>query len=334
MKSISTAKRVIWAVDAFTEDRRLHQKAISVLKAWSKQSELVIEPVFVMSPDQIFAPPEVFAHISEGFQGEARMRLKGLMKKAGLAGLLEPTFLESNTFSLRMAVQTLLDYARQTKAEFILASTQSKKGVTRFLFGSFAESLVLQSEIPVFLVSPKTVPSALKHVLFASDFSDKSKEAFKEIAREAKERNFKITVYNKVEYLTDYSMAYITASSVYQKIVDQDLLKRKAQANDLVEWAKGQGVEAEVFVDDKSKEVNVAAAILKATSKVKADTIAIASQSGRVASAILGSVTRQVVRSAKHPVWVVHPQNIEQAIPGKKSSMPLSSPDKKGAVAV
>ncbi len=332
MKSVTTGNKVIWAVDAFTDDLSLHKKAASVLKAWTKGAGVSIEPVYILSPDQLGVPPEAFVHLAPEGQIEAKKRLTKLMKTSGLTNLLEPKFISSKNFSLRMAVDALLDYARSTNATFILASTQSRKGVSRFLFGSFAESLVLQSEIPVFLVSPKTQPSALKHVFFSTDLSEKSKEAFEEIVREAKERQFKITVYNNVEYFTDYSVTPVMSSNVYKELMAQDLLKRKAQTNDLVEYAKSQGVTATAKVDNQAKEPNVAAAILKAATKAKADTIAMASQSGRVASALLGSVTRQVLRGAKHPVWVIHPRAREEQMPSKKPALSMST--KKGTVAV
>lgn len=323
-------KKVIWAVDAFSEDTSLNLKAARILKAWVKNNPATIEPVYVMSPDSLRIPPEVFYGLKKETKAVAEKKINDLVKKAHLPSTMAPHFLESKNFSLRNAVETFLDYARETKASLIVASTQSKKGVTRFLFGSFAESLVLQSEIPVLLVSPHTVPTTLKHVLFASDLSEKSQAAFEELLREAEEQHFEITIYNKVEYLTDYSMGTLAMTSAYQEIIEGDVERRKSQVQALVEQAKKRGIKAEGFVDNKSGEVSPVPAILKFAKKVEADTIAMGAQSGPLVSAVLGSVTRQVIREAKLPVWVIHPKFQTQV--AKKPNLSIS--EKKGAIAL
>ena len=176
------SKKIIWAVDAFTEDKTLHKKAATVLKAWVHESPISIEPVFIMSPDQLNIPESVFPAIKVETETEARKRLAALSSDSGISQLLSPTLLVSASFSLRNAVHTLLDYAKQTGADLIAVSTQSKKGATRFFFGSFAETLVLQSEIPVLMVSPKTSQiSQIKHVLYATDLTEASREAYQQI---------------------------------------------------------------------------------------------------------------------------------------------------------
>ncbi len=302
-------KRVLWALDAFSQDTSLRQKATAVLKAWSKKSPLEIEPVYVLSPDQLSVPVGVFSLLASHAETEAKERMQSQMKRTRLQGVVEPTLLTSMNFSLRGAVDVLLDHARKTKAGFILVTTQSKKGVSRFLFGSFAESLVLQSEIPVFLVTPNTEVSALKRVLFSTDFGQQSREAFEALIAEAKEREFEVVVYNKFEFLVDTAIAPALSADVYKKIMQQDLEKRRTLSSEFVAIAEKSGVQATAIVDSNPKELNVSRAILKAAAKSKADTIAMASQSGRVTSALLGSVARQVIRNASLPVWVVHPKS-------------------------
>jgi nucleotide-binding universal stress UspA family protein len=46
-------------------------------------------------------------------------------------------------------------------------------------------------------------------------------------------------------------------------------------------------------------------AVLKIANKEKVDLIAMAAQSGPVSSALLGSATRQVIRNAIKPIWIL-----------------------------
>lgn len=308
MPKAQDAKKIIWAVDAFSEDTSLNLKAARILKAWNKNSSAVIEPVYVMSPEFLRVPPEVFYNVTTHTRAIAEKRLKQLVSKAHLPSTIAPHCLESKNFSLRNAVTTFLEYARESKGSLIVTSTQSKKGMARFFFGSFAESLVLQSEIPVLVVSPHAVPAPLKHVLFATDLSEKSQTAFDELLCEAREQHFEITIYNKVEYLTDYPMGTVVITKVYQEAIAEDVDRRKSEMKALVDQALRVNVKAQGFVDNRSGEFSPVSAILKYARKVGADTIAMAGQSGPLTSAILGSVTRQVIRLAKCPVWIVHPE--------------------------
>lgn len=84
----------------------------------------------------------------------------------------------------------LLNYAHESNADLIAVSTLSRKGATRFLFGSFAETLVLQSDIPVLILSPKTqFAGPLSEILFPTDLGETSKETLERVAEMAKALN-------------------------------------------------------------------------------------------------------------------------------------------------
>jgi len=305
------SKKILWAVDAFTEDKQLHDRAASLIRAWVKGQDISVEPVFVMSPDQLNVPMDVFGGIKLDAETVARKNLKDLVRNVRIPSLLEPTVLTSNNMSLRNAIQTLLSYAKQSKAGLIVVSTQSKKGVSRFFFGSFAESLVLQADVPVVMVSPKTTKlSKVQHILYATDLTEKAHEALEEVMALSGERKLKLTLFNKVEYLTEYTVATLHNNPTYQKTLQADLVRRKKMLEELATEVRAKGIKVDVVMDSKPTDVSISNAVLKAATRYKADLIAMASQTGPVVSAILGSVTRQVIRGAKCPVWVIHPKEI------------------------
>ena len=80
----------------------------------------------------------------------------------------------------------------------------------------------------------------------------------------------------------------------------------KTRGEEWVERAKARGVAVELRV----KEVvpNVADAIVSEATAVGAGVIALASMSGPVGAALLGSHARQVVRQSECPVWVFGPK--------------------------
>ena len=87
---------------------------------------------------------------------------------------------------------------KKTKADAIAVSTHSKEGMDHFLLGSFAETLIHHSTIPVIAVNPRTKPHAsCKNILFPTDLSAESRKAFLKMIPLAKSWEAKVTVFFK-----------------------------------------------------------------------------------------------------------------------------------------
>lgn len=312
MSQAKHPSRIVWAVDALTEDKPLFQKTVKALQAWARETRVEIEPVYVLSPDQMYVPQDLFGSIQQQVEESTFDRLKKLLGKVKIPGLKEARVLTSPNYSLRSAVHELVTHAKRSRADMIVASTLSKKGMTRFLFGSFAESLVLQSEIPVFLVSPKTEPvKSFRRIFFPTDLTPKSMEVFESVLALAEQHQARITVFHKIEYLTDVS-AEVFASKVYEQYLAADLARRGVELDKLAERARARGLHVNIVTDEKV--ASIVDAIQRAAKREKADLIALASQTGPVVTALLGSVTRQLIRVSQFPVWVVHPTDGAETI--------------------
>ncbi len=304
MKKVS---KVLWALDAEMEDKQLIKKCAATIKNWTKNTEAEIEPVCVLSPDQIRVPTEVFANVKAITETSARKKLNALLKGMKLSGLKEPTLLASFNYSLSKAVQTLLDYARTSGAECLVISSQSKKGVSRFLFGSFAEAVITHAEIPILLVTPKMRPASnFKNLFFATDLSERSEQDFQQVLNLAEQKKLSLTIFNRLDFFPFYSVEAIGMTPVDQKVFDDDIARRKTLLNKLGARAKARGIKATVVLDEKASAKPLHEAILTATQKYKADLIAMSSKTGPVATVLLGSVTRQTLRHTTRPIWILH----------------------------
>jgi nucleotide-binding universal stress UspA family protein len=302
-----TINRIVWAVDALAEDRALQLKMAKALKTLTQGSSDVVEPVYLLSPDQLRLAPSLFEEESQNLRATAEGRLTALLKKAQWPQLLPPTLLVSVDYSLRMAVQTLLTHAHRTGADAIAVSTFARKGVTRFLLGSFAETLILQSDLPVFVVSPHTqLPKRFKDVIYPTDLSQKSNDIYNDVTTLAQKLAAKITVFHNVEYYTPYMAEVYASVPAYEAFLEGDIDRRKSAAEELKKRAEKMGVKTEIKITEKAKSTS--GAITTLGKKMPASIIAMASQTGPVASAIMGSVTREVLRQSTVPLWIVHPK--------------------------
>ncbi|MCB0366988.1 MAG: universal stress protein [Bdellovibrionaceae bacterium] len=199
-------------------------------------------------------------------------------------------------YNVRAYVRALLNTPYTKRAHMILATTANRSGLNRFLLGSFAETLLLTCHKPLlFFSAGSRVPTSIKTIIFPTDFSDESFRAFKICVKRAAAVNAKILLFYAVN----------------QRTFDPKLTKRymeeKALTDKWVLWAEKSGVRITPIIEAAPE--NPASALIHFAIKKRVHLIVMASVSSPVEVILAGSTTRQVVRQAPVPVWVIPPGN-------------------------
>lgn len=298
-------RKVIWAVDPFAKNPKLQIHVVKGVEKLLRGTDVFIEPVAVLSPDQLRIPAKAFQGHQKEYRLEAESLLAKLCKASKLKNLLSPTLLVQESLSLRSSVDTLLKYAKDTSAEILAVGTTTKTGLARFLVGSYAESLILRSSLPVYVVGPKAkVDKPVSKILFPTDYSEKSYTALLKLLPTAKARKAQVLLYYKVEYAAPPAVYGFDPVPAYEKYWELELAAKKETAQKWLKTTQDAGVKTKAIFDEKSGFV--ADSILATARKNGCGVIAMASESGPVAASFVGSVCRQVVRAATLPVWVIH----------------------------
>lgn len=300
-------KRIIWAIDPFHEAPREQLKAAKVIQYLFQGTPIFIEPVSMLLSGRYDPAARVFMEDWQELSSGAQKNLDGLFKNLKLEGLQPPRLEKQKGASVSSATKGLIRFALDEGADFIVVSSHARKGAARLLLGSFAETLVLQSPIPVVVVNPNAKPTQkLKNILYPTDFSDKSKAVFEEVLVMAKKLNCKILLFHKAQYLYPSFGYPFVVPPVSTESMKDFVEAFKATGQEWVQYALSRGVVVRCHVSSKPgyavDEITRAAAKLGSSGL-----IAMASQSGRVSSILLGSLTRQVLRNAPCPVVVLHP---------------------------
>ncbi len=314
-KTKKTLKRVIWAVDPYVVSPDLQMRTAHALRALTKGLKVSIEPVYVISPQHLRVTTSSFGEFIQGETVEDLRKVESAPEKmietlgmrAELPGLLPPKRLLHESYSLRGTAETLLKYAKHTDTDLIAVGTRAREGLGRFFFGSFAETLLLHSRIPLFTVNPSASPfNHFKHIIFATDCSPTSRKAFEQVLHVAKELKTKLTLFHKSEYLIEgTSTSRYNISDMRHLPIQAEIRKTEEKMAQWKTEAKTAAVEVDVVID---KDVgNVSEAVLHYAEKIDSPLLAMAPHSGELMTAMIGSATRQVVRHAHCPVWVVHP---------------------------
>lgn len=308
MKLSGKKNRIIWSVDP-TQDPAEAKNVIKELKVWAQHLDCDIQPVSIFSKSTLNLPIEMAFTRKDKFQQMARNSVARYLKKARATGFLPPELVFVSALSNRKMATEMAKYAERKNAQLIIANTRAKKTWNPFRLGGFAETLAAASRVPILLLNPSSVPSAkIPSILFPTDFSLASKRALERLEPWAKAFNSKVLLYDQIQtpniYPSEFSdMGWTRAPSLESmlKDVEESRLKKGVHWSNLL--AK-QNIESSVLIQRQRK--SLAADILEAARKNNASLIAIASQRGPVAQALLGGVARDILLQAKSPVLIFY----------------------------
>lgn len=202
------------------------------------------------------------------------------------------------TYSTTKSVDRFFELANARKAELAALFTHAREGFSRLLVGSFAETAIHRSMIPLLLANPKTEFSpTIKRIVFASDFTESSKDHFQTVVSLCKQMNAKLHVFHAARLHYSAAMDEETAAvKKYRADVDRHIAWLK-------ESASRQQITCEVHIKSDFEMTSTAA--LKLAKKLKADLIVVAAKSGPGAALMGGSITRQIIRASPKPVLVL-----------------------------
>jgi nucleotide-binding universal stress UspA family protein len=296
---------VLWAVDISAPEPRLQHAVAGALRALTHGKRVAIEPVHVLSSSQAGVPQEIFEKNVKYFERPTEQKLRKWISKVKLTGLVKPSLVIWKSVYLRSDIDALMKHAKNKGADLIAITTHARQGLSRFLLGSFAETLLLHSRIPLFVVNPRSkVPKQFKRILFPTDLSAGSRKIFEKMVSVATFLDAEIILYHwMMPYHEQTGLAL--APTTFYKITERERRRsRREKLDEWVSWAEKQGAKVQVRIN--CRKTSAPDAILSEARKLDAVFIAIAAQSGPLATVIVGSTVRKVVRHADCPVWVLH----------------------------
>lgn len=307
-------KRIIWAVDPFEEknpnQERIVETLHSLIQSTSKNIKWEIEPVYVLSPDQIGLPYDYAPTLVENYEPNAQKALNAFFKKVKLPGLLEPKVIVHRYSSLRSLTHEFTRYAEESKAELLVVGTHGRKGLARVILGSFTETLLSFSNLPVLVVGMNVQKNVdFSKILFPTLLETPPGEsALPRVVSLAKDLNSKVTLLHSIQRLLEpafQSGAYLLGGGwvTLPHFTDRQGSLKEKEAKNWVEYAKRHKVQAEYLID--ADVPNSVDSIIQNAHIHHAGLIVIEAKKGPVASALIGSITRQIVRLANCPVWVL-----------------------------
>lgn len=309
---------VIWAVDPLEEESRPAPTGARELARWVKRAGCSLLPVYVMAP----SPRERAEGHLPSLEG-GQEALNRYLRDFGLRGTEAPCVIPVDGGTRADAIRRLLQLAEEKDAAWIVVSSHGRKGLERLVLGSFAEELLRESERPVVFLSSRARPQRpgrrREHAIFATDFSERSLEAFDLFLGEAAGTGFDVILFHALVYPAPAmdGMLGLGASFPESYFAEQEAWA-KAEGGKWIEIAAQRGVKASFVVRTGAVQAAVGRDILDLAAKEGASLIAMASLSGPLARFVVGSVPYEVFRAQSCPVWIYGPK----ALPAKLNRLP------------
>jgi len=288
--------KAIIAIDPTEPELRPFGESLVWFREWTTRLHATIEAVFVM-----------FGHSSSRLFTEAAfgdfVRTLNLGQNAGTKILLE------KSTSRRKAVEKLAHYLKDEQADVVVVSSRGRSGPGRLVLGSFAEGLLAISPIPLlFLAESGEHYKASHRILFPTDLSEPSHRALELLLKQMSGYEGEVIIYHALSPPGAIYDTGFLGIPVYQS--ESEWLEQKAWTNleceKMLQKVHNAGMKGRVLVSNGV--MNTPLAIQKAALEENVDLIAMASVSRGLQSAILGSVSKEVFRFKKWPVWVVGPE--------------------------
>lgn len=177
------------------------------------------------------------------------------------------------------------EVAEENKADLIVMGSKGSSGLNEFFIGSNTEKVVRYSKIPVLVVKSKPLDWNINRVVFATDFSEETSDAFLTLIRLLKPLNAELQLINVNEPGESFK-----DTDEMERNVESFLMSAEGNLNRLKDV---------YYISDRSAEKG----ILKYANKVNADMIAIVTH-GRTGLAHFfeGSISEDLANHGDFPI--------------------------------
>jgi nucleotide-binding universal stress UspA family protein len=290
--------KIILAIDLYETEIQKDPLIYKELNRWCENAKTDVQPVFIHSTT--LEEEMILDHLPHtGSNFDFTL----------LAPFADLKVLHMPGATRKKEIEALLSYAKEQQADLIALVSQGKATVEKKLLGSFAESLLLKSEMPLlFLEEEVRIKSNLDKVLFATDFSEASTEAFSLFLKHMNQAKPEIVLFNAIQ-LPQFRAAgpvYSHAMQVLpQNYWEEQRQWAETQGKALVEIAEARGFQVRLEISNQVFSIETSIHEIVRREKVKL--VAMVSVSSLMQRLLLGSVSRSILRNRIKPIWICGP---------------------------
>lgn len=288
--------KLVLAIDLFETDVR-EPDIFQALDEWCEHPSLDVMPVYIHSSS--IETDMILDHAQ-----------KPLSIPPELKGFAELKVINIPVHNRKKEIESLLKYAKDQHADMIALVSQGKSGLEKKILGSFAEALLVQSDIPILFLE-ENVRSRPKEnrALYITDFSEASKNAFDIFLKHLKIQRSEIVIFNAIPLPKFAATAQVYSQAltvIPQQYWDEQREWAERQALELVKRAQAHGFSARFEI--ANQVYSVENEIHEVVRREKVNLLGLVSVSSPMERFFLGSLSRSILRTRLKPMWISGPQ--------------------------
>lgn len=333
MKNEIRLRKIIWAVDPFDESETGHEGACAILRSLHERTGAEVIPVSVLGPYEGWVPSATL-YADPSFLPKAReaaeQSLRDLFGEDRPAWVRPPRLIVESAETLADAVELLVTEARREDADLIVTRSHGRQGVSRFFVGSFAETLINYSPKPVLILGGHaTGKLSLDHVVFPTDFGERSRASYRWVVEWTKATRARLTLFHALSPPEDAGLDFDSSDRLleyqgetltFREVVERQAERQVRRAAAWAERGASEGIEADFMIDDSGGDLE---AILRDVGRrSQCDLVVMESHDHPLRTAWLGSRSRDVLRSVECPVLILPPLFLRDWIHGPGETHP------------
>lgn len=303
--------KVLWAFDPFSPTEKTRKNEVDFIKQIHQQEmDLVIDPVYVLGAEQIHWVGNVSASHLDKMEPFVFEEMKKQLEPLKISGLSHPKVIKSLDSSRRDDVSLLCSYMEDHQYDLSLLSTHSREGLTRWFMGSFTENFLMNSQTPMAIVNPHCPEiSKIEKAFCPIDFTEASLQAFQQFLETPFFNIKEVVLYTKIQRpfnaFVQSGVQFLGGGWVApEQYLDIENENRKKEGEKLCQWAQEKGYKTQLIIDDGPKDL--VDAIEEAIKDCECDISVLGTSSSRISQIILGSTTKNIIRTSQKPVLVYH----------------------------
>jgi len=292
-------KRVLCPIDFSEHSTTAYRYALSI--AWHYKAKLLLQHVVelwrYLSAD-FSASPTLLAEFCDTLCEKAEEQLKQLVKTYPCDGVETERIMQQG-----VTPECILDLAQARKADLIVMGTHGRRGFDRLVLGSVTERVMRKASCPVLTVnktSRELIRSDeqlgivhLNKILFCTDFSENSQNAFEHATSLAAEYRAELTLLHVLEDIADSAKIQESMATATNQL--DKLMQPAAHDMDKVQ------IRTAVRVGKAYQQ------IIQLALEAQTDLLIMAVRGrGTLDLAVFGSTTHRVVQFGPCPVLIVH----------------------------
>jgi len=297
-------KHILWAVDVKAEDLESQRPAAWLVRDLSKRFGATVEPVSLFPAGPYSDERDVPVELIEREARESQDALELLLRRVSLPGMRPLRALPLASYRNRSAAERLALTLSASSADLVVVGTHARRGLKRLFSGSFAESLITQSPVPILVVNPGwNLRRDYPVVVYTTDLTNppavESRQLLSAVAL-CRGLGSKLLILHRLmppPAVPSEALSWPGAFGMVRADAEQALCE-------LVLQASAEGIEAESRIEASPGE-DVADAVVRAAREL-GGIVFLQTRKGPLAAALLGSTARRLVREAPVPLWVVH----------------------------